>query len=191
LHWDLGRRPYPFRLDVEAMRARAVETYAASIRVLRFDTEDLLLHLCLHLAWGNGFDGHVRGLVDIAEVIHSGVNWAVFEARAIESNCAQVAAPALELAAWLLDAPIPADTLEALKKYRGSVLSRIVARIGQASVLEGGEGHRTWMRLFWLERLSERAQLLKENFGGRGAAARVAGGIRRALLPFVPRRGSR
>jgi hypothetical protein len=191
LHWDLGRRPYPFHLNVAAMRARAVQAHAAGVQVLRFDTEDLLLHLCLHLAWGNGFDGHVRGLVDIAEVIRSGVDWPAFQNRAIETNCAQVAAPALELAAWLLEAPVPVSTLEALRKYRGGALARVAARVGQASVLEGGEGHLTWMRLFWLERFGQRLQLIKENFGGEGAPARLAAGLRRALFPFIPRRGVR
>lgn len=191
LHWDLGRRPYPFHLDVPAMRERAVPIVAAGVPALRFDTEDIILHLAVHLAWGNGFDGHVRGLVDIAEVVRHGVDWRLFEQRALESNCAQVAAPALELAAWLLDAPVPAHVLEALKKRRGSALSQMIARVGQASVLEGGEGHRTWMRLFWLERFRDRIQLLKENFGGEGAMSRVGGGVRRALVPFLPRRGVR
>ncbi len=194
LHWDLGRRPNPFRIDVAAMRARAVAAMAAGVPVHVLDPEDQLLHLAVHLAWGNGFDGHVRGIVDIAEVLRRGIDWNVFEERVRASNTAQVAVPAIELAHWLLDAGIDERALSRLQRLRGGLLSRSATRIGQSRVLTGGEGHRTLMRLFWMERLGERLHLLKQNFGSvefeefdkrPPLAKRLAGGLRRAAAPFI------
>ncbi|MGH8164892.1 MAG: nucleotidyltransferase domain-containing protein, partial [Rhodanobacteraceae bacterium] len=131
LHWDLGRRPYPFHLDLADMQSRAVQGIAAGVPARVLDNEDLLLHLAVHLAWGNGFDGHVRGIVDIAEVIRRGVDWNRFEARVIEAGAAQVVVPSLELAAWLLDAPVPPNVLLVLGERRGGVLSRLATDVGQ------------------------------------------------------------
>jgi len=193
LHWDFGRRPNPFRLDVDAMRARAVAATVAGADVRRLDPQDELLHLCIHLAWGNGFDRHLRGLVDIAETLRRGIDWSVFEQRVVQTNTAQVAVPALELATWLLDAPVDRAALGRLQRKRGGALSRYVTEIGQSRVLTGGDGHHTLMRLFWMERFAERVHLLKQNFGAVEIAemdsrpkliTRLAGGMRRAIAPF-------
>lgn len=194
LHWDLGRRPNPFRLDVAAMRARAVPATAAGVPVHVLDPEDQLVHLAVHLAWGNGFDLHVRGIVDIAEILRRGIDWTVFEQRVRESNTAQVVVPAIELAHWLLGANVDQRTMNRLQKLRGGPLSRAVTRIGQSRVLTGGEGHRTLMRLFWMQRFGDRVHFLKQNFGGvefeefdkrPPLAKRLAGGLRRAMGPFT------
>ena len=194
LHWDFGRRPNPFKLNVDDMRERAVAATVAGIGARRLDPQDELLHLCVHLAWGNGFDGHLRGVVDIAESLRRGIDWETFEGRVAQSNTAQVVVPAIELAQWLLDAPVDDVALGRLQRLRGGVLSRYVTAIGQARALSGGEGHRTLMRLFWIERLRERIHLLRQNFGSvefaefdsrPGLAKRILGGIRRAAAPFV------
>ncbi len=195
LHWDFGRRPNPFRLNIDAMRHRAVPVVLAGVPCRRLDPQDELLHLCIHLAWGNGFDGHLRGIVDIAESLHGPIDWDVFEQRVTEANAAQVVAPALQLAKWLLDAPVDKNLLSRLLERRGGTLSRYVTDIGVARVLTGGSGHRTLMRLFWMERFSDRVHLLKQNFGSveftqfdarPKLMKRLVGGFRRAVSPFLP-----
>ncbi len=194
LHWDFGRRPNPFRHDVARMRARAVPALLAGVQVRRLDPEDQLIHLCLHLAWGNGFNGHFRGLVDIAEVIRRGVDWNAFCARVIETNTAQVVVPSLELATWLLEAPVDAETLRCLDAHRGSLFSRFAAMLGQSRTMTGGEGHLTLMRLLWMKRFSERVHFLRQNFGSVEMSEldnrpalfrRLAGAARRAAAPFL------
>jgi hypothetical protein len=193
LHWDLARRPNPFRVDVDSMRRRAVATRAAGVPVLQFTPEDRLLHLCVHLAWGNGFDAHLRGVVDIAETLRAEIDWEVFEQRAIAANAAQVSVAAIELAVWLLDAPVHGNVFRRLQRFRGGVLARYVTSIGQARALSGGDGHRTLMRLFWMEHMSQRVRLLQTNFGAVAYEQfdrrpqlfkRVLGGLRRAMAPF-------
>ncbi|MGZ3550534.1 MAG: nucleotidyltransferase domain-containing protein [Vulcanimicrobiaceae bacterium] len=195
LHWDLGRRPNPFTLDIATMRERAVPVAISGVDVFMFDREDMLLHLALHLAWGNGFDGHFRGLVDIAELTRVGINWTEFAQRVRAANAAPVVVPALELAAWLLDAPIPEDTLAVLSRERGSAMTRYITAIGQSRIFAGGAGHRTWMRLAWLRSTHERLTLLRQNFGPVEHAerdtrpwsgARLLQGAQRAIAVFLP-----
>jgi hypothetical protein len=175
------------------MRRRAVATRAAGVPVLQFTPEDRLLHLCVHLAWGNGFDAHLRGVVDIAETLRAEIDWEVFEQRAIAANAAQVSVAAIELAVWLLDAPVHGNVFRRLQRFRGGVLARYVTSIGQARALSGGDGHRTLMRLFWMEHMSQRVRLLQTNFGAVAYEQfdrrpqlfkRVLGGLRRAMAPF-------
>jgi hypothetical protein len=193
LHWDLARRPNPFSLDIPGMLMRAVETDVGGMSVRQLALEDRLLHLCVHLAWGNGFDAHLRGLVDVAESLRRGVDWKIFEQRVVTANAAQVAVATLELAVWLLDAPVNIEVLERLRDRSGGFFARYAARIGQSRALTGGEGHRTLMRLFWIERVSERIRLLKTNFGAVEFSQfdsrpqmfkRLLGGVRRAFAPF-------
>ena len=195
LHWDLGRRPNPFTLDLAAMRARAIPVTISGVDALMFDREDMLLHLALHLAWGNGFDGHFRGLVDIAELARGGVDWTVFAQRVRSANAAPVVVPALELAVWLLDAPVPEETLVTLSRERGGFVTRFITSIGQSRIFAGGAGHRTWMRLAWLRKAHERLTLLRQNFGAVEHAerdtrpwsgARLLHGAQRAIAAFLP-----
>lgn len=191
LHWDFGRRPNPFHLDPAAMTARSEEAAICGVPMRRLNDEDLLIHLILHLVWGNGFDGHVRGLVDIAEVVRSGVDWNVFLQRVLDANLAQAAAPALELAAWLLDAPVPPHVVATLNRNRGGAISRAITTLAQSRILQGGQGHRMIMRLAWLRTAKERYTLLRQNVGsGREGAARAVrsiANIAAAVLPDRPR----
>jgi hypothetical protein len=200
LHWDLARRPNPLRIDMTALRERAIPCTVAGVAAKTLDREDMLCHLALHLAWGNGFDGHFRGLVDIAEIARTGVDWPLFERRVAAANAAQVVVPVLELAVWLLDAPIPQDTIDRIGRNRGGAIARHIVAIGQSRIFDGGAGHRTWMRLIWLRTAHERFTLLRQNFGSVEHAERdtrpqfgirVLQGAQRAMSAFLPGRSRR
>ncbi|MDQ6930477.1 MAG: nucleotidyltransferase family protein [Candidatus Eremiobacteraeota bacterium] len=196
LHWDLGRRPHPFDLDFPGIRARAVKFSVEGVDALMMGPEDMLCHLALHSGWGNGFDGHIRSIVDIAEVARRGIDWELLTRLVIEQKLGPIVTPALELAAWLFEAPIPDAVFNKLEPHRGGRLCRWVVGIGQDRVLKGGTGHRTAMRLLWLENNHDRVTLLRENFGsvenpqndrreGKNSLARLVIGVRRALVPLL------
>ncbi|TAM73603.1 hypothetical protein EPN44_13395 [bacterium] len=196
LHWGLARRPHPFRLDYEGMRERASATSVGGERTLVLALEDRLIHLAVHLAWGNGFTAHAIGLVDIAETVRAGVNWSKLCALAHLENVSQVLLPSLEMARDLLEAPVPETVVTELERGRGGPLARRLVPRAQAAFFENGEGFRTWLRLAWLERTGERLELLWENVrpsahpenDRRGSMlARLIGGARRALHPFLSR----
>jgi len=194
LHWGLARRPHPFRLDYDGMRERAVTTIIGGEHTLVLSPEDRLIHLAIHLAWGNGFTAHAIGLVDIAETVRAGVDWTMLEALTRQEHVAQVLLPALEMARALLGVPIPEAFLAELEGERGGALARRMVPRAQATFFENGEGFRTWLRLGWLERAGERMQLVWENIrpsahpekDRRGSMLlRIIGGARRAMSPFV------
>jgi hypothetical protein len=186
LHWDLGRRPYPFVLNLPAMIERSRPANVAGIGVRVFDAPDQLLHLIMHLSWGNGFDGHVRGLVDIAELIGLGIDWDVFVDRVLAANAAQITVPVLELSQWLLNAPVPPVVIQRLRPRSGGITTRFIVRSGQARVFSGGSGHRTLMRLAWLTRISDKATLLRENYSLDASIAQIVDGIRHAAGALLP-----
>lgn len=196
LHWDLGRRPHPFELDFPGIRARAVTFSVEGTDAQMMGPEDMLCHLALHSGWGNGFDGHIRSIVDIAEVARRGIDWELLTRVVIEQRLAPIVTPALELGVWLFDAPIPDRVLRTLEPFRGSTFCRWVVGIGQSRVLKGGAGHRTAMRLLWLENNHDRITLLRQNFGsvenpqndrreGKNSLARLLIGVRRAVVPLL------
>ncbi|TAM56157.1 hypothetical protein EPN52_15020 [bacterium] len=196
LHWGFARRPHPFRLDYDGMRERAVLAVVGGERTLVLSPEDRAIHLAVHLAWGNGFTAHAIGLVDIAETVRAGLNWELLGGLTRQQHAGQVLLPSLEMARDLLDAPVPHAMLATLEPWRGGPLARRLVPRAQARFFAQGEGFRTWLRLAWLERNDERAQLLWENLrpsahpenDGRGSLlARLSGGARRALRPFLTR----
>lgn len=196
LHWGLARQPHPFRLDYQGMRERAASANIGGERTLVLSPEDRLIHLAVHLAWGNGFTAHAIGLVDIAETARAGINWRLLCALAHLENAGQVLLPSLEMARDLLEAPVPEAVTAELETRRGGALARRLVPRAHATFFENGEGFRTWLRLAWLERTDERLQLIWENIrpsahpenDRRGSMlTRLVGGARRALHPFVSR----
>lgn len=68
--WDVLSRPYPFKLDVADLWARARPARIAEAETWTLCPEDLLLHLCLHATFHRKFvQEHVglRPFCDIAE----------------------------------------------------------------------------------------------------------------------------
>lgn len=188
LHWDLGRRPHPFNLDCAAMIDRSVALSVAEVGVRSLDREDLLLHLIVHLSWGNGFDGHLRGLVDIAELIRRGVDWPRFLHRAELAALEQASLPTLELAQWLLRAEVPGEVLASLRLRAGGPVTRFVVAKAQERVFGNGRGRRTLLRLCWLKRPSARYSLLRENFSLDRRPATLLASAKNALSVLWPGR---
>jgi hypothetical protein len=117
LHWDVDLPSRPFRLDLDAVWARAVPARIAGVSASTLCPEDALLHLCLH-ACKHKLTASLRIYCDIARLAHSGglrLDWdaLVQRAEAADAN-AFVYAPLL-LARDLLDAPVPDAVLGRLR----------------------------------------------------------------------------
>ncbi len=51
VHWTLLKEDEPFTIDADALWERAVPARIANLDALALLLEDLVLHLCLHLAY--------------------------------------------------------------------------------------------------------------------------------------------
>ncbi len=53
-HWSIAYPPYADRFDMESVWKRCIRGRVAGVEAWRLEREELLLHLCLHLAHRNG-----------------------------------------------------------------------------------------------------------------------------------------
>jgi len=70
LHWTLLEEDEPFTLEPEGIWARTMPANIANVDAHALGIEDLILHLSLHLTYQHFLKLGLRGLLDIALVIH-------------------------------------------------------------------------------------------------------------------------
>ena len=117
VHWTLLEEDEPFTIDVEAMWERTVPATISDVNVLSLGVEDLILHLCLHLAYQHYLQLGLRGLVDIALVIHkfrSEIDWNRLVEIAKSWGAERVTALTLKLLETQLNVSIPSEVASAL-----------------------------------------------------------------------------
>jgi len=117
LHWALLEENEPFSIDTHGLWERAVPAHIAGIDVLALSLEDLVLHLCLHLAYQHHLQLGLRGLYDIALVLGqqlAEVNWEAVTQRAKAWRAERVAALTFRLLELYFDTPIPEVVYEHL-----------------------------------------------------------------------------
>lgn len=117
VHWTLLEEDEPFTIDVEAMWERTVPATISDVDVLSLGVEDLILHLCLHLAYQHYLQLGLRGLVDIALVIHkfrSEIDWNRLVEIAKSWGAERVTALTLKLLETQLNVSIPSEVASAL-----------------------------------------------------------------------------
>jgi hypothetical protein len=117
LHWHIASPHSPLNVDLDGLweRAQAVEVDGAP--ALTLSTEDLLLHLSLHLLQDE-FIGGLKRLYDIAalSVAHGErLDWAQAQRRALAWGCHKSLFLTLHLAHALFDAPVPPGVLQQLR----------------------------------------------------------------------------
>jgi hypothetical protein len=106
------------RIPIEDFWKRSRHAQIESAEALVFSTEDLLLHLALHLAKRNQFFGQLRTLRDIGEVCkryRGEIDWGrlVFEARGY--GVSKYLYYSFRLARDLVNADVPTNTLKELR----------------------------------------------------------------------------
>lgn len=114
LHRDLcsqGRYP----VNVEALLRRAVSFDFLGLPARGLCAEDLLLHLCIHMA-GSHFNVARKHVTDLARVAaRLPLQWPVFVERAGAARCRTGAWYALKAAVLQDGAAVPAEVLDALE----------------------------------------------------------------------------
>ena len=118
LHWTLVDDRSDLEIDEETLwqGSRLIQLPGTTAWVLSL--ENMLLHLCAHISYGHMFQRQPRSLVDIARLLETGgeqVNWQEVVQTAHTWKSEAGIFLALYLAHSLLDAPVPAPVISALK----------------------------------------------------------------------------
>jgi len=122
LHWTLvtpldpmGRPNDPFSIDLDGLWQRAEEVVLAGVRTKVLSSEDLLLHLSVHLTQHHRFRTGVRTACDVAALLESrqgrGVNWSLAEDSARRWRVERCVYLTLALARDMLAVSVPDDVL--------------------------------------------------------------------------------
>lgn len=117
VHWTLLEEDEPFTIDADALWERTLPATIANIDALSLGIEDLILHLCLHLTYQHYLNLGLRGLLDIAMVIHkfqSQIDWKKLVEIAKAWGAEKVTALTLKLVETQLNVPIPAEVINSL-----------------------------------------------------------------------------
>lgn len=117
LHWTLLEEDEPFTIDADALWQRTMPANFANVDALALGIEDLILHLCLHLTYQHYLSLGLRGLMDIALVIHKfrlEIDWQRLISIAQSWGAEKVAALTLKLVQTQLNVSIPAEVISTL-----------------------------------------------------------------------------
>jgi hypothetical protein len=118
VHWSIAPPDAPFAIDLEGLWARARSAPIAGVDVLVLSPEDLVLHLCLHTAYGHHYRVGVRALWDLREVARhhrADLDWDAVGWRARQWRIGRYVYLTLRLARELLAADVPAAAVAALE----------------------------------------------------------------------------
>jgi len=117
LHWTILEEDEPFTIDPKAIWERVKPVKVANSEVFTLGLEDLILHLCLHLTYQHYLNLGLRGLMDIAMVIHrfqNEIDWQKLIAISQSWSSQKVTALTLKLVETQLNVPIPEGVYSAL-----------------------------------------------------------------------------
>ena len=117
LHWTLLEEDEPFTINADALWQRTLPAKIANVDALALGIEDLILHLCLHLTYQHFLNLGLRGLLDIALVIHNfrpEIDWQKLVRIAQSWGAERVTALTLKLVETELEIPVPVDVFTAL-----------------------------------------------------------------------------
>ncbi len=141
-HWTLAYPPFVDRLDMEAVWRRCVRGRVVGVETWLLPPEELLLHLCLHLAhrdesapllWLYELDRLVR---QEAETL----DWSCFLSLVRDAKLEPLLSQILGTARALLETPVPDRVLVQLARdRRGSAEARLARLVGGASRVDGKE----------------------------------------------------
>jgi hypothetical protein len=161
LHWAIEDDASPFSIDGEGLWQRAVPARINGAPTWALSPEDLLLHLCVHAAYGHGwrqFDTGLRPLCDIAACLRrfgDRIDWGVLADRARAWHIHPSVELTLVLVRDLLGAAVPPWVLDRLAPPR---IERAVVDAATALVLAQHYGDlarhlpvlgRSWLTKRW------------------------------------------
>lgn len=120
LHWTILEENEPFSIDAGGLWARANPVQIAGVNALALSPEDLVLHLCLHLGYQHNFKLGLRGLFDIAAVLHhfaGQVDWRKMIGIAQNWGAERVLRLTLGLVDEIFPTPLPPDAVSYLQQH--------------------------------------------------------------------------
>ncbi|MBP7212692.1 MAG: nucleotidyltransferase family protein [Anaerolineaceae bacterium] len=112
LHWTILEEDEPFTIDPQAIWERAKPVKVANSEVFTLGFEDLILHLCIHLTYQHYLNLGLRGLMDVAMVIHrfqNEIDWQKLVAISHSWGSQKVTALTLKLVETQLNISIPEE----------------------------------------------------------------------------------
>ena len=140
IHYHIIRPPVSAHMPIHDLWCRARPARIAGQSVLLFAPEDLLLHLCLHLALGDHLLGKFRNLCDISATIrhyHGELDWIQFLRAAQSYHIEPFVYYALWLAHDVVAAQVPAQVLHDLRSAigGGALADLALKRIARRAML--------------------------------------------------------
>jgi hypothetical protein len=108
----------PFKIDVDELWQRAYSTHINQNEVMSLDVHDLLIYLCINVAFSDLFKNGLKGLYDITAVINhfqDTINWDEVYQRAIDWKAEKPVYITLFLANELLGARLPEKFIQKLR----------------------------------------------------------------------------
>ena len=156
LHWNLAPLNTPFKIPIEQVWQAARPGTLAGAGVLEMAPEDLLLHICLHLAYLDYFSSGLRPICDIAwsiEHFQSTLDWQRLRQQANSWAARHSLLLSLRLAQRLLGVSLPAGFLESLQpaSYDPNLESWAIAQVFEPAEM-GGKLAEVWAPQPWLQR---------------------------------------
>jgi hypothetical protein len=163
LHWKTDP-DFPVEADTDDWWSRVGSIEINGRPVPTFRRDELLLVLCLH---GTKHQGYRLGwIVDVAELIRSSaaIDWPWMFETAARLGCRRRLAVSLLLAHDLLDAPLPADVLDGVRRVPMAqpIVAEISNQVASVDVQEPGSIPRLSMNLRLYDRLSDRLRHVTE-----------------------------
>jgi hypothetical protein len=205
LHSSPTSCPGFYRVNPPALWNRAVALGEDPGR-RRPSNEDLLLQLCLHMAFQHGLCLRLVHFLDVRRLLgRQGMDTGVVAARAAEAGAEAAIWAALSASEALVGAPVPAGLLGQLRTRTSAGLVRAVAarlRQPEALLAPGDVAGRELWRMRWMLASGRRLELLARTLTppsapGRGPTIRVGRILGRGLAlarrwgpigPRAPRR---
>lgn len=173
LHWTLLEEDEPFTLEAEPIWERTLPAKIAGVDAFSLGVEDLILHLCIHLTYQHYLNLGLRGLMDIALVIHKfrpEIDWQKVVEIARSWGAERVAALTLKLVETQLNVPIPIE-----------VVSALVPEGIESDLLENAR--RQLLERVWFE--DHFTPDLVEFSAGKNLFAKIRIGLQRIFVPRI------
>jgi hypothetical protein len=133
LHWNIVPPVGPVRIDAAGLWERACPAVMGGVEVLALSPVDLLLHLCVHASYSDGFRSGLRSIYDVSATVQrfrGDMNWSLVVERAREWRATRHVGRTLDLAHNMLGTEIPTGVVGRLAP--GGTNPRILAAAKEA-----------------------------------------------------------
>ncbi len=147
-HWTIAYPPFADRIDMEAVWSRCVPARVVDEQTLSLGREDLLFHLCLHLAhrddapflWIYELDRYLRQESDA-------MRWDLVISVSRDVGVEGLVEQTLNEAVTKLGSPVPAHVLDALRQREPGLTRSLARRLVENSKVDGVESLATFFAL--------------------------------------------